>query len=82
MGAHTERLPGGIDPARNAQKETPYQGQGAKVTSDNQDFTAKPEVDLKSWAALGSGVKPSRTDRRQKRGWKRQQPKKAAGRSK
>ena len=31
----------------------------------------KPEIDLQSWAALGQSVKPSRTDRRQKRGWKR-----------
>jgi hypothetical protein len=31
----------------------------------------KPELDLKSWAALGAGVKPSRTNRRVKRGWKK-----------
>lgn len=54
---------------------------GAKNTQHN-DFTAnfeqvlpvaqsKPEIDLQSWASLGQSVKPSRTDRRQKRGWKR-----------
>lgn len=61
-------------------KETPYQGQGAKNTSDTRNDTAlsqelshtvKPEIDLQSWAALGQSVKPSRTDRKPKRTWKR-----------
>jgi hypothetical protein len=38
-------------------------------TSDSQEF--KPEIDLQSWAALGGNTKPSRTDRQQKRTWKR-----------
>jgi hypothetical protein len=40
-------------------------------TSDSRECTQKPDVDLQSWAALGGNAKPSRTDRRQKRGWKR-----------
>jgi len=35
------------------------------------NYRSKPEIDLQSWIALGSNAKPSRTDRRQKRGWKR-----------
>jgi hypothetical protein len=75
-----DRQNGRAVPAHAAQKETPHQGQGAENTSDNRDdtalaqglsYTVKPEVDLQSWAALGANVKPSRTDRRQKRGWKR-----------
>jgi len=34
------------------------------------EATTKPEVDLVSWAALGQSVKPSRSDRRRKRGRK------------
>lgn len=75
-----DRQNGRLDPARTAQKETPHQGQGAKKTSDNRDDTApahdlshtvKPDVDLLSWASLGGNVKPSRTDRKPKRTWKR-----------
>jgi len=33
--------------------------------------SVKPEIDLQSWASLGGNVKPSRTDRKQKRTWKR-----------
>lgn len=43
--------------------------QATPKTSASQDF--KPEVDLQSWASLGGNVKPSRTDRKPKRGWKR-----------
>ena len=35
------------------------------MTSDSQEFTQKPNVDLQSWVSLG---KPSRI-RQQKRGW-------------
>jgi hypothetical protein len=31
----------------------------------------KPEIDLASWAALGGSVKPSRSERKPKRTWKR-----------
>lgn len=31
----------------------------------------KPAIDLLCWAALGGSTKPARTDRRQKRTWKR-----------
>lgn len=31
----------------------------------------KPEVDLASWTSLGANVKPSRFNRKQKRGWQR-----------
>jgi hypothetical protein len=40
----------------------------------NQNSTAKPtkpDIDLQSWSALGSTVKPARVDRHQKRTWKR-----------
>jgi hypothetical protein len=49
-------------------------------TSNNHDDTAlaqelshikKPEIDMLTWAALGNAVKPSRTDRRQKKSWMR-----------
>lgn len=43
--------------------------QATPKTSDSQEF--KPEIDLQSWASLGGNVKPSRTDRKQKRTWKR-----------
>jgi hypothetical protein len=43
--------------------------QATPKSSDSQDF--KPEIDLQSWASLGGNAKPSRTDSRQKRGWKR-----------
>ncbi len=33
----------------------------------------KPDVDLKSWAALGGNVKPSRADRLPKKSWRRTQ---------
>ncbi len=54
--------------------------QATPKTSDSRDdtelsqelsHTVKSEVDLQSWAALGGNVKPSRTDHRQKRAWKR-----------
>jgi hypothetical protein len=45
--------------------------QATPKTSDSQDFTHKPEIDLQSWASLGGNTKPSRTDRKQKRTWKR-----------
>jgi hypothetical protein len=45
--------------------------QATPNTSDSQEFTQKPNIDLLSWAALGANVKPSRTDRKQKRAWKR-----------
>jgi hypothetical protein len=71
---------GRLDPAHAAQKETPHQGQGAKKTSDSRDdtalahelsYTVKPDVDLLSWASLGGNTKPSRTERKPKRTWRR-----------
>lgn len=41
----------------------------ADNVADNQ--AVKPEVDLARWASLGGNIKPSRIDRKQKRGWKR-----------
>jgi hypothetical protein len=46
--------------------------QATQKTSDSQETTQKPEIDLQSWASLSGNTKPSRTDRRQKRGWKRE----------
>jgi hypothetical protein len=40
-------------------------------TQDAIGAPLKPEVDLKSWVSLGKSVKPARTDRRQKKTWKR-----------
>jgi hypothetical protein len=72
---------GRATPAHAAQKETPHQGQGDKennfdtgndtALAQELSYTVKPEVDLQSWAALGGNAKPSRTDRRQKRSWRR-----------
>ncbi|MDP2433457.1 MAG: hypothetical protein Q8O33_15740 [Pseudomonadota bacterium] len=45
--------------------------QATQKTSDSQEFTQKPDIDLLSWAALGGDTKPSRIDRKQKRTWKR-----------
>lgn len=44
--------------------------QATPKTSDSQEFTQKPDIDLQSWASLGGNAKPSRTDRKQKRSWK------------
>ncbi len=44
--------------------------QATPKTSDSHDSTQKPDVDLQSWAALGES---SRTDRKQKRMWRRVQ---------
>lgn len=54
--------------SRDAEKLADFAADCAVIVSDNQ--TIKPEIDLQSWLALGAS-KPSRTDRRQKRGWKR-----------
>ena len=43
----------------------------ANFSDDGITEQAKPELDLASWVALGGNVKPSRTDRRTKRGWKK-----------
>jgi hypothetical protein len=46
--------------------------QATPKTSDSQDSTQKPDIDLQSWAALGSNAKPSRTYRNHgKPNWKR-----------
>jgi hypothetical protein len=37
--------------------------------ADSTVKPGKPELDLKSWVALGANVKPARLDRRQKRTW-------------
>jgi len=49
----------------------PLQQLGDKAKQPSPSRPVKPEVDLQTWAALGGNAKPSRTDRRQKRGWKR-----------
>lgn len=41
----------------------------AGIAAENQP--KKPVIDLASWAALGGTTKPSRTERRQKRSWRR-----------
>ena len=41
----------------------------ADITVDNQPI--KRDLDLASWVALGANVKPSRFNRKQKRGWQR-----------
>ena len=47
----------------------------SKFTPDygqcSDPFQSKPEIDLVSWASLADAVKPTRTNRRQKRTWKR-----------
>ncbi len=44
----------------------------SKTANDKGDFT--PSIDpLKGWYSLAAGVKPSRTERKPKRGWKRKQ---------
>ena len=43
----------------------------SNFSADSTVKTGKPELDLKSWAALGAGVKPARVDRRQQRTWRR-----------
>jgi hypothetical protein len=45
--------------------------QATQKTSDSQESTQKPEIDLQSWASLGGNTKPSRTDRKPKRTWQR-----------
>ena len=40
------------------------------ISADSTAKPGKPDIDLASWAALGGGVKPSRTDRRAKRSWR------------
>jgi hypothetical protein len=37
----------------------------------DHDHTVKPEIDLQSWASLGGNIKPSRTECKQMRSWKR-----------
>ncbi len=77
-----DRQNGRLDPARDAQKETPYQGQGAKQTSERNDTAlahylshiVKPEIDVMSWASLGGNIKPSRACRKYKRTWRRDAP--------
>jgi hypothetical protein len=41
------------------------------ISQDSTARPAKPELDLKSWAALGGSVKPSRIARTKKRAWLR-----------
>jgi hypothetical protein len=45
--------------------------QSTKPVTPDPAKPVKPEVDLKSWVSLGKSVKPARTDRRQKKTWKR-----------
>ena len=54
--------------SRNVEKLADFVADCAAIVADNQPI--KPEIDLQSWLALGAS-KPSRTDHRQKRGWKR-----------
>ncbi len=60
---------------RNVPELAGSQDAEGKTNFNDDGITApmKPEIDLASWAALGGTAKPSRTDRRQKRGWKRGQ---------
>ncbi len=44
-------------------------GTASKTTFDSHHFTGNDPI--LGWYSLSAGVKPSRTDRQQKRGWKR-----------
>ena len=46
--------------------------EAAQKNTVDADRTAKPEIDPAVWASLGGSVKPSRTERRPKRGWRKQ----------
>jgi hypothetical protein len=52
-----------------ASSENTFSGNNAANVADNQHI--KPEIDLASWAALGGIGKPSRTERKAKKSWRR-----------
>ena len=55
----------------NEKSLTATNGQAPKQTTPGSDF--KLDFDpLQGWFGLAANVKPSRTERRSKRGWKRQ----------
>jgi hypothetical protein len=68
MTGRTNRNVPELAGSRDAEKLADFADDCATIVAENQP--KKPEIDLKSWLALGAN-KPSRTDRHQKRGWKR-----------
>jgi hypothetical protein len=55
-------------------EKTSLAGLASSENNISQDSTAgqtKPELDLKSWVALGGSVKPARIARTKKRSWLR-----------
>ncbi len=59
----------GLAPGAENSKQADIDAYCVGIVSEKQHI--KPEVDLQSWAALGSAVKPSRTERRAKGSWKK-----------